>query len=125
MKLHVHCVFTIALSIYQSFTDTYTIAEAGEHGKYEFKVPFHYTSEVEASCSRTHAPDRALRLAQEVSSLASSLPLSPSSSVFVRCDEERLDIMKVSPNLSMKQDQLTILSLYVIYCITGIDNRSF
>lgn len=38
---------------------------------------------------------RARRLAQEAVTLSTSLPLSSSSSVFVRCDEERLDIMKV------------------------------
>ena len=75
--------------------DTYTIAEEGENGKYEFKIPFHYAHRIETSSTATHAPGRALRLAQEVSSLSTSLPLSPSSSVFVRCDEERLDIMKV------------------------------
>ena len=75
--------------------DTYTIAEEGENGKYEFKIPFHYAHRIETSSTATHAPGRALRLAQEVSSLSTSLPLSPVSSVVVCCDEERLDIMKV------------------------------
>ncbi len=74
--------------------DTYTITEQREDGKYEFKHPFHYSNEAE-SASLNHAPGRSLRLAQEVSSLSTSLPLSPSSTVFVRCDEERLDVMKV------------------------------
>jgi len=38
---------------------------------------------------------KARRLAQEIATLSTSLPLSPSSSVFVQCDEERLDVMKV------------------------------
>lgn len=38
---------------------------------------------------------RLRRLAQEVVALNSSLPLSASSSVFVRASEERLDVMKV------------------------------
>lgn len=42
---------------------------------------------------------RARRLAQEAVTLSTSLPLSSSSSVFVRCDEERLDIMKVEKQL--------------------------
>ena len=42
---------------------------------------------------------RARRLAQEAVTLSTSLPLSSSSSVFVRCDEERLDIMKVEKRL--------------------------
>ena len=48
-----------------------------------------------ATSSAAHNAARARRLAQEVATLATSLPLSPSSSVFVRCDEERLDVMKV------------------------------
>jgi baculoviral IAP repeat-containing protein 6 (apollon) len=39
--------------------------------------------------------NRMKRLAQEVVTLSNSLPLSLSSTIFVRCDEERLDIMKV------------------------------
>ena len=38
---------------------------------------------------------RTRRLAQEAVTLSTSLPLSASSSVFVRCDEERMDVMKV------------------------------
>ena len=38
---------------------------------------------------------RTRRLAQEIVSLNSSLPLSLSSSVFIRASEERLDAMKV------------------------------
>ena len=39
---------------------------------------------------------RTRRLAQEMATLSNSLPLSLSSSVFVRCDEERLDVMQVN-----------------------------
>lgn len=38
---------------------------------------------------------RTRRLAQELVTLSGSLPLSASSSVFVRAAEERLDVMKV------------------------------
>lgn len=38
---------------------------------------------------------RTRRLAQEIVTLSNSLPLSLSSSVFVRACEERLDVMKV------------------------------
>lgn len=38
---------------------------------------------------------RTRRLAQEIVTLNNSLPLSSSSSVFVRACEERLDVMKV------------------------------
>ena len=61
-------------------------------------IPYHFSSSVKSATSsgqRTNA-SRARRLAQEIASLSTSLPLSYSSSVFVRCDDERLDIMKVS-----------------------------
>ncbi len=39
--------------------------------------------------------NRSKRIAQELVTLSTSLPLSSSSSVFVRCDEDRIDVMKV------------------------------
>lgn len=64
-------------------------------GFLKFTTPHHYESNVRASgCIKN--PSRARRLAQEAVTLSTSLPLSASSSVFVRCDEDRLDIMKVS-----------------------------
>ena len=60
-------------------------------------VGYHFASSLRSAVNSGDggSPARARRLAQEISSLASSLPLNYSSSVFVRCDEERLDIMKV------------------------------
>ena len=60
----------------------------------KFLVPHHYESNVKTAGDMTNA-SRARRLAQEAVTLSTSLPLSASSSVFVRCDEERLDVMKV------------------------------
>lgn len=60
----------------------------------QFAVPHHYESNVKAAGDVSNAA-RARRLAQEAVTLSTSLPLSASSSVFVRCDEERLDVMKV------------------------------
>lgn len=37
---------------------------------------------------------RAVRISQEVSSLATSLPVQPESSIFLRVDEERFDVMR-------------------------------
>ncbi len=93
-NVHVYfvCHYASALS------DSYAITEQKPNGKYLCLLPFHYSGEIETA-STNHAPERSLRLAQEVTSLATSLPLSPSSSVFVRCDEERLDIMKVGSDL--------------------------
>ncbi|GAB1609836.1 baculoviral IAP repeat-containing protein 6-like isoform X2 [Argonauta hians] len=60
----------------------------------KFTTPHHYESNVRTS-GFIKNPSRARRLAQEAVTLSTSLPLSASSSVFVRCDEDRLDIMKV------------------------------
>ena len=57
-----------------------------------FTHPFYWSSRVQTNINN---PRRARRLAQEISTLATSLPLSTSSSVFVRVDEDRLDVMKV------------------------------
>lgn len=65
-----------------------------EDGKLGFKVNYHYMSQVK-NANDANSAARARRLAQEAVTLSTSLPLSSSSSVFVRCDEERLDIMKV------------------------------
>ncbi|XP_053375851.1 baculoviral IAP repeat-containing protein 6-like isoform X2 [Mercenaria mercenaria] len=60
----------------------------------KFTVRHHYENSVKAA-GEINNPTRIRRLAQEAVTLSTSLPLSVSSSVFVRCDEERLDIMKV------------------------------
>ena len=68
-------------------------------GKLEFDSNgYHFASSVRSAANGGSSGGmvRARRLAQEVSSLATSLPLSCSSSVFVRCDKERLDVMKVT-----------------------------
>lgn len=66
-----------------------------DDGKVMFKVNYHYMSQVK-NASDSNSAARSRRLAQEAVTLSTSLPLSSSSSVFVRCDEERLDIMKVT-----------------------------
>ncbi|XP_037876101.1 survivin-1 isoform X3 [Bombyx mori] len=74
--------------------DTYEmIAECPEAG-FKFTVPYHFEGTVRAAGERSH-PARVKRLAQEAATLATSLPLSYSSSVFVRYDAVRLDVMKV------------------------------
>uniref|UniRef100_A0A8P4K7V8 Dual E2 ubiquitin-conjugating enzyme/E3 ubiquitin-protein ligase BIRC6 n=1 Tax=Dicentrarchus labrax TaxID=13489 RepID=A0A8P4K7V8_DICLA len=74
--------------------DTFEMVSEDEDGKVMFKVNYHYMSQVK-NASDTNSAARSRRLAQEAVTLSTSLPLSSSSSVFVRCDEERLDIMKV------------------------------
>uniref|UniRef100_A0A8C7FPJ5 Dual E2 ubiquitin-conjugating enzyme/E3 ubiquitin-protein ligase BIRC6 n=1 Tax=Oncorhynchus kisutch TaxID=8019 RepID=A0A8C7FPJ5_ONCKI len=74
--------------------DTFEMVTEDDDGKLVFKVNYHYMSQVK-NASDANSAGRARRLAQEAVTLSTSLPLSSSSSVFVRCDEERLDIMKV------------------------------
>ncbi|XP_063387363.1 baculoviral IAP repeat-containing protein 6 [Cydia fagiglandana] len=69
------------------------ITECAESG-FRFSVPYHFEGTVRAAGERAH-PARMKRLAQEAATLATSLPLSYSSSVFVRTDTDRLDVMKV------------------------------
>ncbi|XP_043255701.1 baculoviral IAP repeat-containing protein 6 [Colletes gigas] len=75
--------------------DTYEmIAENPETGGYKFAVSYYFESNMRAAGERSH-PTRVKRLAQEAVTLSTALPLSYSSSVFVRCDADRLDVMKV------------------------------
>ncbi|XP_078504877.1 dual E2 ubiquitin-conjugating enzyme/E3 ubiquitin-protein ligase BIRC6 isoform X4 [Lissotriton helveticus] len=74
--------------------DTFEMVSEDDDGKLAFKINYHYMSQVK-NASDANSAARARRLAQEAVTLSTSLPLSSSSSVFVRCDEERLDIMKV------------------------------
>ncbi|CAD5121553.1 DgyrCDS10052 [Dimorphilus gyrociliatus] len=77
--------------------DTYNMVVTERTGPPKFVVSHHYANSVKVAGEPTgqNAASRARRLAQEAVTLSTSLPLSASSSVFVRCDEERLDVMKV------------------------------
>ncbi|XP_034239276.1 baculoviral IAP repeat-containing protein 6 isoform X4 [Thrips palmi] len=70
------------------------VTENTETGGYQFAVSYHFESNLRSAGDRCH-PARVKRLAQETVTLSTSLPLSYSSSVYVRCDSDRLDIMKV------------------------------
>ena len=59
-----------------------------------FTVSYHYESLIRTAGNQTR-PTRVKRLAQEAVTLSNSLPLSYSSTVFVRTDADRLDVMKV------------------------------
>ena len=79
----------------RTIVDTYEmITENPEAGGYKFAVSYHFESTMRAAGERSH-PMRVKRLAQEAVTLSTALPLSYSSSVFVRCDADRLDVMKV------------------------------
>lgn len=71
------------------------ITENPDGGGYKFAVSYHFESNMRTAGERSH-PTRVKRLAQEAVTLCTALPLSYSSSVFVRCDADRLDVMKVS-----------------------------
>lgn len=62
-------------------------------GSIQFNVDYRYAKQITSSMVTT--PARMKRLAQESASLATSLPLSYESAIFVRCDTDRLDVMKV------------------------------
>ncbi|XP_017776572.1 PREDICTED: baculoviral IAP repeat-containing protein 6 isoform X2 [Nicrophorus vespilloides] len=74
--------------------DTFEMILELPEGGYKFVISHHYEGNVRSAGESSH-PARVKRLAQEAVTLATSLPLSHSSSVFVRCDTDRLDIMKV------------------------------
>ncbi|KAL3998353.1 Ubiquitin-conjugating enzyme family protein [Acanthocheilonema viteae] len=58
-------------------------------------IPYHYENSLSSVGTTSSMGKRTRRLAQEIVTLSNSLPLSSSSSVFVRACEERLDVMKV------------------------------
>lgn len=70
------------------------ISEDSEGLGLKFNVSYHFEPNVHSDGDKNH-PSRMKRLAQEAVTLSTSLPLSFSSSVFVRCDTDRLDVMKV------------------------------
>ncbi|KAK4884383.1 hypothetical protein RN001_000654 [Aquatica leii] len=74
--------------------DTFEMIQELPEGGYKFVISHHFESNARTAGDQSH-PARVKRLAQEAVTLATSLPLSYSSSVFVRCDTDRLDIMKV------------------------------
>lgn len=59
-----------------------------------FTVAYKFESVVRSAGLNCH-PNRMKRLAQEVTTCKTSLPLTDSSSIFVRHDTDRIDIMKV------------------------------
>ena len=73
--------------------DSFSIV-SDSSGAIKANIPYYYESSLNELSNLNNA-NRAKRLAQETVTLSNSLPLSFSSSVFVRCDEERLDVMKV------------------------------
>ena len=87
---HHYCLFSLRLP---GFYDM--IAEDEETGGIRFTVSHHYEGNVRNNWSR-NSPARLKRLAQENVTLSTSLPLAYGSTIFVRCDTGRLDIMKVN-----------------------------
>ncbi|KAL1493780.1 hypothetical protein ABEB36_009469 [Hypothenemus hampei] len=73
---------------------SYEMIEEQADGNVRFVVSHHFESMARAASDQSH-PARVKRIAQETVTLSTSLPLSYSSSVFVRYDSSRLDVMKV------------------------------
>ena len=99
LAIWIFLFFFVRMNIACSFTsDAFELITEKEDGTLQFNVPYHYASvvrDVRSKDADMFNINRARRLAQEVASLSTSLPLSFSSTVFLRCDEQRLDIMKV------------------------------
>ena len=89
--------------------DTYEMLREEGRGL-KFIVAHHYESNVKAAGAVNNVA-RTRRLAQEAVTLSTSLPLAYSSSVFVRCDEDRLDVMKV---LIHHMSFLALLCSYIL-----------
>ncbi|CAL8111027.1 unnamed protein product [Orchesella dallaii] len=70
------------------------IVEEEDTGGIRFVVPYHYETNVRTNWGRAF-PARLKRLAQESVTLSSSLPIAYGSTIFIRCDNDRLDVMKV------------------------------
>jgi len=70
------------------------IVEEEETAGIRFTVSHFYDSSIRTSWTRS-APARLKRLAQESITLSTSLPIAYGSTIFVRCDTDRLDVMKV------------------------------
>lgn len=67
----------------------------GSGNSFRFTISHHFESEIRRAGRDFGSQARVKRLAQESATLSTSLPLSLSSSVFVRVDNERMDLMKV------------------------------
>ena len=88
--------FFLTVICFFFYADSYDMISPAEGGSgYQFKISYHFEKNVRLNGDKNH-PSRMKRLAQEAVTLSTSLPLSYSSSVFVRCDTDRLDVMKVS-----------------------------
>lgn len=110
----------------KTFTDTYEmLVEDSERG-IRFVVPHHYEGSVRGAGDLCTSR-RMKRLAQEAVTLSTSLPLSYSSSVFVRTDLDRLDIMKVCPSrrVLVKKFDVLVLSSNTHSCLVIKINITF
>jgi len=74
--------------------DSFSIVTENENGTLRVNLPYYYEASLNEPANFNNS-NRSKRLAQETVTISNSLPISYSSTVFVRCDEERLDVMKV------------------------------
>lgn len=75
------------------------------------RFPFYYTNQLDSIGSASNLAKRTRRLAQELVTLQTALPLTLGSSVFIRASEERLDAMKVceSANSTVSRHSFQVL----------------
>ena len=100
------CVFIISAG-------TYKIVTEKVDGSLHFNVPYYYASSVQPAASAQsntfYSSARSRRLAQEVATLSTSLPIEFGSTIFLRYDEERLDVMKVKSNILSVARIITVI----------------
>ena len=81
--------------------DEFYVSHLRAH-QFEFMCPYpkslqnvRYTSEYQAVLNQSSlSPEVMIRLSQELSSLAASLPISPSSGIYMRVNEEKINLMR-------------------------------
>ena len=66
-----------------------------DDNKITFNIPYHFCDLAQAQM--VTIPGRIKRLAIEIGSLASALPICRESAIFIRHDASRIDVMKVCP----------------------------
>ena len=86
--------------------DSLSIVSETENGKVKTNIPYCYEKLLVKESLNFNDSNRAKRLAQEIVTISNSLPISYGSTVFVRCDEERLDVMKVAQEFKLNYAQL-------------------
>ena len=80
---------------YEMFVENESESDGGGANVASTRCTVSYYFEKEVCSASQSLPSRMKRLAQELATCSTSLPLNESSSIFVRFDTDRIDVMKV------------------------------